>query len=191
MFILNSKKILSIPSSNKLKKNSLTAPITHRPTSLSTNTYNKPPFDKLNKLEITVLQTTSQTIKNLTNISKQTNNPTTSHAGIYSIPCKDCNKHYICETQRNLEKSIYEHKRSIKQNNDRNAFYSLMLDIKHTFNISQATLLKPIYCEKSRRLLESAVIFKTNHIKQRKGFFQISSYLADMLHENNIRIENG
>ena len=42
-----------------------------------------------------VIQTTSRTIKNLTNIRKQTNNNTTSHVGIYSIPCKDCNKHYI------------------------------------------------------------------------------------------------
>ena len=35
---------------------------------------------------------------------------TTSHADIYSIPCKDCNKHYNGETQPNLEKRIYEHK---------------------------------------------------------------------------------
>ena len=54
------------------------------------------------------IQTTSQTIKNLTNISKQTNNETTSHAGIYSIPRKDCNKHYIGKTQHNLgKKSTY------------------------------------------------------------------------------------
>ena len=32
---------------------------------------------------------------------------------------------------------------------------------------------------------------KTNHIKQRPVFYQISSYLEDIiLHENNIKIEN-
>ena len=67
-------------------------------------------YDKLTKLGIPIIQTTSQTIKNLKIITKRTNNETTSHAGIYSIPCKDCNKHYIVETLRNLEKRIYEHK---------------------------------------------------------------------------------
>ena len=45
------------------------------------------------------MQTLSKKIKNLRNISKRTNNETTSHAGIYSISCKDCNKHFIGETQ--------------------------------------------------------------------------------------------
>ena len=63
-----------------------TIPITHMPISQPTNIYNKPFYDKLTKLGI---QTTSQTIKNLNNISKHTNNINTSHAGIYSIPCDD------------------------------------------------------------------------------------------------------
>ena len=79
-----------------------------------------------------------QTIKKLTNISKRTNNETTSHAGIYSIPCKGCNKHYISETQRNLEKRIYEHKWSIKTNDNWNGLFSHMLELKHTFNFFQA-----------------------------------------------------
>ena len=32
------------------------------------------------------------------NISKYTNNITTSHTGIYSIPSNDCDKYYIDET---------------------------------------------------------------------------------------------
>ena len=43
----------------------------------------------------------------------------------------------------------------------------------YTFNFSQATLIIPIHCKKFRRLLESAVISKTNYIKQRPGFYQI------------------
>ena len=67
-----------------------------------------------------------------------------------------------------------------------------MLDLKHSFDFSQTTLNKPIYCEKSRRLLESVVISKTNHIKQRPDFNQISPYLADIiLRENNNEKENG
>ena len=67
-----------------------------------------------------------------------------------------------------------------------------MLDLKHTFIFSLATLIKPIHRKKSRRLLESAVFFKTKHIKQHPGFFQFSPYLADIiLHENDIKIGNG
>ena len=97
----------------------------------------------------------TETIKNLTNITKWTNNETTSHTGIYSIPCKDCNKHYIYKTQYNLEKRIYEHKRSIKTNDHQNALFSHMLEFQHTFNFSQATLIKPIHCKNSQRVLES------------------------------------
>ena len=98
-FILNvRKKNLSIHSSSKLKENMPTIPITHRPISLPTNIHNEPFYDKLTKLGIPILQTTSQTIKNLANISKCTNSITTFHSGIYSITCNDYNKYYIGET---------------------------------------------------------------------------------------------
>ena len=67
-----------------------------------------------------------------------------------------------------------------------------MLDLKHTFNFSQAIQIKPIHCKMSRNLLESAVISKSNYIPQIPGFNQILSYLANIIpHENNINIKNG
>ena len=66
--------------------NTPTIPFTHRPISLSYNTHNRPLYEKLTKLGIPIIQTTLQAIKYLTNISKHTNNITTSHAGNYSIP---------------------------------------------------------------------------------------------------------
>ena len=43
-----------------------------------------------------------------------------------------------------------------------------------------------MYC----RLLESAVISKSKHIKKRSGFYLISTYLADIIsRENDIEIE--
>ena len=41
-----------------------------------------------------------------------------------------------------------EHKQSIKTNDDQNNLFSLMLKLKHTFNFSQADLIKPIHCKK-------------------------------------------
>ena len=49
--------------------------------------------------------------KNLTNVSEHSNNITTSHAGSYFISCNDCDKYCIGETQCNLDKRFYEHKR--------------------------------------------------------------------------------
>ena len=67
-----------------------------------------------------------------------------------------------------------------------------MLELKQTFNFSQATLITPIHCKKKPcRLLESAIISKTNDKKQRRGFYQISPNADIMLRVNNIRIENG
>ena len=89
-------------------------------------------------------------------------------------------------------KRIYEHKLSIKLDDDRNAFFYNILDLKQTFNFPQATQIKPINCKISPRLLQSAAISKTKYIQQRPRFNQIPSFLADiMLHENNIEIENG
>ena len=109
---------------------------------------------------------------------KWTNNEASSHTGIYSTLCKDCNKHYINETQRNLEKRIWT--QMINQNKWLKLFSST-LELKYTFNFSQATLIKPIHCKKSQRLLESAVISETNHIKQCSGFYQILPYLANII----------
>ena len=55
-----------------------------------------------------------------------------------------------------------------------------MIDLKQNFNFSLATLIKPFFSQKLRRLLKYSVISKTKRIKQRPGFFQISSYI--MLH---------
>ena len=64
-----------------------------------------------------------------------------------------------------------------------------MLDFKHTFNFPQATLIKPIYCKNSSRLLESAVISQSKDIKQWATFYQISPNQTDIiLRENNIEI---
>ena len=117
------------------------------------------------------------TIKNPINISKHTNNITTFHTGIYSIPYKDWDKHYIGETQRNLAKRMYEHKWSIELNDDQNALFSHMLDLKYTFNFFQDTFIEPIHCKKnpdSKNLLSFPKLntLKTNLVSSRFHPFQ-------------------
>ena len=60
--------------------------------------------------------------------------------------------------------------------------YSPTLDFKHTFNFSQATLIKFVHFRKSHQLLEYAIIFHSNHtIKHCPGFFHFSPNLADII----------
>ena len=74
----------------------------------------------------------------------------------------------------------------------RNTLFSNTLELKYTYKFSQATLTMPIHSKKSQRQLEFAVISKTNNIKIRPGFYQISPYLANIVkNENKIKIENG
>ena len=42
---------------------------------------------------------------------------------VVRIPYTDCDKHYIGKIQRSLENRIYEHKRSIKSNDDRTPLF--------------------------------------------------------------------
>ena len=63
---------------------------------------------------------------------------------------------------------------------------------EHTFDFSQASLIKPTHCKKSRRLLESQVISQFKHIKLQPGFYQILPDSTNIiLRKNNIPIENG
>ena len=81
-----------------------------------------------------IIQTTWQIFKNLTNITKRTSNETTSPAGIYSIPCKDCNKHYIVKPYA-IKKKKNLWTQTINQNKGRSKHpFSYMLDVKPTFN---------------------------------------------------------
>ena len=127
-----SKKTFIIHSSNKFEKNTLTIPISHRRISLPTNTHNKPLCDKLTNIGIPIFETTSQTIKNVTNISKRSKNITISHAGIYFFAWKYYDRHYIDKKTKQSRKRIYEHKRQIKLNDVKNVLFSHVLE--HTFN---------------------------------------------------------
>ena len=137
-----------------------------------------------------IIQTTSQTIKNLKDITKQTNNETTSHASIHPMQKLPQILHRRNPTQsrkKNLQTQ------TINQNKLRSkcAFLPHVIAQTHVqFFPSHSNQTNTLH--KHRRLLESAVIFKTNHTKQRQGFYQISPNLANIiLNENKIKIENG
>ena len=62
----------------------------------------------------------------------------------------------LVKTLRNLDKSIYEHKRSIKLNDHRNTLFYHTIDFKHTFSLGH--IIKLIHYRNSCCLYESAII---------------------------------
>ena len=66
-----------------------------------------------------------------------------------------------------------------------------MFNFKHTFTFSQTTFIKPIYCRKSSRQLEPAIISQSKLLNNIRAFLYISPNLADViLRENDIEIDN-
>ncbi len=49
-------------------------------------------------------------------------------AGVYKIPCKDCDLVYVDEMERNIDFKIKEHKYSIRTGNTNNAVFKHMYD---------------------------------------------------------------
>ena len=72
-------------------------------------------------------------------------------------------------------------------------FYPSHVRFQTYFQFFRATLIKTIDCKKPHQLLESAIISHFKHIiKQWPSFYQISSYLGEIIiSENNIELENG
>ena len=56
----------------------------------------------------------------LINVYQKTRNTT---AGVYKIPCKDCDKAYYGQTGRSLQNRITEHKRSVRYGQNNSAIF--------------------------------------------------------------------
>ena len=193
-FILNAKKkaLQSFSRNNKLKTNTPDTSLINRHLILPTHTKNTIIYNTLNKLRIPTTLSTSQTIRETLKKTRHLSQTPTSKAGIYTIPCDNCNKVYIGETQRELKKRLDEHKRDIKNNNPVNALFSHILQHDHSFNFKHAKLIKFIQNKSFRRLLESALITNSNTIKQRNGFYNLSPLISKIiLNEQNINLDPG
>ena len=105
----------------------------------------------LNHLSIKTTTHTTKTIKQITkNISKNTDS--LSNAGIYKIRCQNCNKFYIEETCRNLNKRIYELKKDFKTGNTTNFLVSHNILTNHTFDFQNSAIFVFIHDNNKRRI---------------------------------------
>ena len=82
-----------------------------------------------------------------------------SDAGVYKVPCKDCDLVYIGETGRSLDVRMKEHKRDVKNCNTNNANFVHAYDQNHSIDWDS-----------------SKMIIKCNNFKKRKTYWNLYAF---------------
>ena len=98
---------------------------------------------------------------------------------------QNCNKFYIGETSKNLNKRIYEHKKDFKTGNTTNSLVSHNILTNQTFDFQNSAIRAFIHDKNKRKIIEACSIAHHNTIPQ--VFFQNFT----IYRKNNIkRIQN-
>ena len=80
--------------------------------------------------------------------------------GVYEIQCETCDKIYVGESGRDLEKRVKEHRRDIKNAEVKNAMFVHVRDFDHPINLKNAKNVYPSSSVRRRHIIESALIEK-------------------------------
>ena len=110
--------------------------------------------------------------------NKQTNNVA---AGVYKIPCKDCDQVYIGETGRDLDTRIKEHKYACKIGNSNNALFVHSFDNNHSIDWKSSQMLYKCSNFKKRRIVESVCIDKYNNFNLSEGMYKIDPVMRSLV----------
>ena len=133
----------------------------------------------LNRLGFTIVIKNTKTIGDL--IKTKHNSTTQEKAGVYQVPCADCDRVYVGETARSLHQRMYEHKRALILDRLDNALVMHRRNTDHNFDLKKASMIEFIKDKHRRKITESAYISSLKTIKQRVGFFPIQKDLADFV----------
>ena len=101
-------------------------------------------------------------------IRDNTNN--TKKAGVYVVPCKDCESVYVGETGRDLSTRKREHINACRTGNTSNAIATHTLQDGHRINFEKATLVCQNNKFQERRVIEGALIHQLKTFPGNKSF---------------------
>ena len=175
-FILKArKKAILIHSRNDVKEENVRRIILPK-CSVANNT-----APLLSKAGINVVQCSSLTIDNIIKKGRKQRSTEDKVAGVYSVPCKDCERMYIGETFRGLNTRLREHKYDMRCYNENNAIVMHRFDTGHTADWDNAKMIKYERDVLVRRCFESSYISTCKNFNQNNGFFTIAKPLAYLL----------
>ena len=82
----------------------------------------------LKPFDIQTVKNSSKTIRNI--IYNKNKNRIKFKVGVYTVPCRDCDKNHIGEISRSIQKPIYEQVRDFRIGDNRKAFVKRYLETK-------------------------------------------------------------
>jgi predicted GIY-YIG superfamily endonuclease len=88
-------------------------------------------------------------------------------AGIYKIPCDDCEKCYIGETD-NLKRRLYQHSYSLNNADTNSSLHLHRMNENHRINLKLTTLELNINEQRKRQFLENIIINTVNCFNHRR-----------------------
>ena len=102
----------------------------------------------------------------LINVYQKTRDVT---AGVYQIPCKDCDKSYYGQTGRSLDKRIYEHKQAVRHARNNSAIFQHIANEGHRIGWKDSSLIYSSSCVYKRKIIEAAVIGRKVNMNLAQG----------------------
>ena len=93
-------------------------------------------------------------------------------AGVYQIPCSNCNLVYYGETGRSFSVRLKEHRNDVKNCNESNAAFIHKIRNDHAINWNQAKILFKSNDYFKRRLVESSLIGSYPNFNLSEGHFE-------------------
>ena len=133
----------------------------------------------LKNFNINIIFKNTNTIKNI--LIK--NSPSLNPGIVYSIPCKMCNKNYIGQTSKPLQKRISQHKYSIRTGQESSALFLHLRDYNHCIDFENAGIITRCSDTMGRNIIESSIIqHKFNElINKNLGLYRLDSYCIDRI----------
>ena len=104
--------------------------------------------------------------------------PDVEEGGVYSVPCRECNKVYFGETIKTLDTRISQHKYDISRYDRRNAIYRHSLETNHAIDWTNAKFLFNSKNKNILQMVESALISRCPNFNLASGFFNVTGDIA-------------
>ena len=138
----------------------------------------------LQKYDIKPIYTTNQKLVNLLRTPKDTIQ--NESPGVYEIPCADCPRSYIGQTNRRINNRVYEHKLALRKLEPSSALTKHHNETGHTFDFNKTKTIATIEHLKTRTIREAIEIEKhQNCLNKRDDALHLPSTWKPLLKNKN------
>ena len=138
----------------------------------------KPLVGLLKSMDISVIFKYDDTIKNLT-IKNSPKNDT--NCGVYSIPCKNCNKVYIGQTGKQYFDRQKQHKYNIRTANESSALFQHQQIYNHSMDWDKGGIIFKCNRQTERLIIETCLIKNCNTMNLNDGLYKLDKVIINLL----------